>query len=146
MGKELNPVSETNKVLSRRYYEAWNTRNLSIPEEIFSHAFFIHDPASPVPLHQGPEGVKGRIELYHAAFPNLHIAVEDMLAELDKVVTRWTLRGIHQGPFKGLAATHREVAVTGITIHRIAAGKIREAWVNWDTLSLWQQLGVITPP
>lgn len=132
-----------NKAISARYYEAWNTRNLWIPDEIFEPEFSIHDPASPVPLLQGPEGVKNRIQVYHTAFPDLQIAVEGVWSEADIVTTRWTMTASHLGVFRGYAPTRKSIRVTGITLHRLADGKIAEAWVNWDTLTLWQQLGLI---
>ena len=137
-----------NKAVSARYYEAWNTRNLTIPEEIFAREFFIHDPASPVSLVQGPEGVVDRIRLYHEAFPDLQIEVGRVLCEGDTVATRWTLRGTHLGTFGGHGPTRRRIEVTGITLHRVDQGRILEAWVNWDTLTLWRQLGLISfrPP
>jgi len=133
----------TNKSISARYYEAWNRRNLSIPDQIFDSSFFIHDPASPVPLQQGPQGIKDRIQLYHTAFPDLQIVVQGVWSDADIVVTRWTLKGTHLGMFSGHAPTHKEISVTGITLHRIVDQRIVEAWVNWDTLTLWQQLGLI---
>ena len=133
-----------NKAVSARYYEAWNKRDFSIPNEIFAREFLIHDPASPVPLTQGPEGVIERIRLYHLAFPDLEIEVKHVLCESDIVATHWELRGTHLGAFRGYLPTRRSIAVTGITLHRIAGGRIIEAWVNWDTMTLWQQLGLIS--
>lgn len=132
--------SARNRALSTRYYEAWNSADLRIPDEIFAETFFIHDPGSPVTLVMGPDGVKGRITDYRAAFPDLKIEVEDVVAEGDRVVTRWTLRATHLGSFAGFAATGGRIEVEGITIHRAAGGLIVEAWVNWDTLSLRRQL------
>ena len=77
--------SARNRALSARYYEAWNSGDLRIPDEIFAEPFFIHDPGSPVSLVMGPDGVKGRITDYRAAFPDLKIEVEDVVAEGDKV-------------------------------------------------------------
>jgi steroid delta-isomerase-like uncharacterized protein len=133
-----------NKAVSARYYEAWNTRSETIPHEIFAPEFFIHDPASPVPLVQGPGGVVNRIRLYHDAFPDLRIEVHRVLCEEDIVATRWTLRGTHRGTFGRHAPTGRRIEVTGTTLHRVAGGRIVEAWVNWDTMTLWQQLGLIS--
>ena len=129
-----------NRVLSARYYEAWNRADLSIPDQIFAETFLIHDPGSPVPLVMGPDGVKGRIADYRAAFPDLEIKVEDVVGEGDRVATRWTLRGTHLGTFAGFEASGRRVEVSGITIHRATGGRIVEAWVNWDTLGLHRQL------
>ena len=79
----------------------------------------------------GPEGIKRYVTAYRLAFPNLEVDVEDQLAEVDKVVTRWTVRGTHSGEFLGLAPTGNEVTVSGIEFDRIAGGRIDEAWVGY---------------
>ena len=71
---------------------------------------------------------------------------EDQIAEDDKVVTRWTAVGSHQGELMGIPPTGRRVTVTGITINRIVGGKIMETWNNYDALGQLQQLGVVPPP
>ena len=78
------------------------------------------------------------------AFPNLNVTVEDEIAEDDKVVTRWTIRGTHQGEVEEFGPpTGRQVEIQGITIHRIEDGKIVEEWNSWDNMSLMQQLGLV---
>jgi steroid delta-isomerase-like uncharacterized protein len=136
-------VTRHPKTIALRYYEAWNTRNLSIPDEIFAPSFAITDEGSPIPVVNGPDGVKQRIVEYCAAFPDLAIEVEGMIAEGDTVITTWTLRGTHRGEFLGVAASGNKVEVTGTTLHRIEDGVIAEARVNWDTLSLMRQIGAL---
>ena len=131
------------KTIAQRYYEAWNTRNLSIPDEIFAPTFRIRDDGSPITAVDGPEGVKQRIVDYCAAFPDLAIEVERMIAEGGTVVTTWTLRGTHRGEFLGVVASGNEIEVTGTTLHLIEDGVIVEARVNWDTLSLMRQIGAL---
>ncbi len=80
------------------------------------------------------------------AFPDLHLTIEDEIAEGDKVVTRVTARGTHQGSFMGIRPTGKRAVVTGIVIDRFANGKTVEAWNNLDDLGLLQQLGVIPAP
>ena len=80
------------------------------------------------------------------ASPDLHITVEDQVAEGDKVVTRYTTRGTHQGPFMGIPPTGKHVTVTGIVITRFANCKEVEEWANADWLGLLQQLGVVPTP
>ncbi len=79
----------------------------------------------------GPEGIKRYVTAYRVAFPDLTVAVEDQLAEADKVVTRWTVRGTHSGEFLGLAPTGDEVTVSGIEFDRVVEGRIDEAWVGY---------------
>ena len=131
------------KTIALRYYEAWNTRNLSIPDEIFAPTFRIRDEGSPIPVVDGPDGVKQRIVEYCAAFPDLVIEVEGMFAEDNTVITTWTLRGTHRGEFLGVAASGNSVEVTGTTLHRIEDGVIAGARVNWDTLGLMRQIGAL---
>ena len=96
-----------------------------------------------MPQAKGPEGVKRLAAMVHAAFPDLNFTIEDLIAEGDKVVYRYTIRGIHQNDFMGIPATGKAVKVTGIHIYRIGDGKLQEEWENWDMLGLLRQLGVI---
>jgi predicted ester cyclase len=84
--------------------------------------------------------------MYRTAFPNIHVTIEDQIAEGDKVVTRWTGHGTHQGELMGIPPTNKAVTVTGIAIDRIVAGKIVEHWENFDQLGMLVQLGVVPPP
>ena len=80
------------------------------------------------------------------AFPDVSFTLEDQLAQGEKVVTRWTLRGTHQGELWGTAPTGKPVTVTGITIQRLAEGQIVEEWTEADSLGLQQQIGAIRTP
>jgi predicted ester cyclase len=84
--------------------------------------------------------------MVHDSFSDLHFTVEDMVAEGDKVVYRYSVRGTHKGSFMGIAPTGEQFAVTGIHIYRVADGKLQEEWENWDMLGLMRQLGVIPQP
>jgi steroid delta-isomerase-like uncharacterized protein len=82
--------------------------------------------------------------MFKTAFPDMSATVEDVVAEGDKVVTRVTLRGTHQGEVEEFGPpTGRQVEAKGITIHRIDGGKIVEEWNSWDNMSLMQQLGLV---
>ena len=82
----------------------------------------------------------------YTAFPDSHYTIEDLVAEGDRVVVRWTSRGTHRGPFRGVAPTGRRVGVTGISIYRMAGGKIVDEWAVADTLGLLEQLGAPLAP
>jgi predicted ester cyclase len=84
--------------------------------------------------------------MFRAAFPDLHGTIEDQIAEGDKVVSRMTYRGTHQGELMGIPPTGKQVTMSFIGIHRITAGKVAEGWVNFDALGMMQQLGVIPSP
>ena len=91
----------------------------------------------------GPEAVKRGVTSRRTAFPDIHVTIEDMVAEADKVVARLTFRGTHRGEFKGIPPTEKEVIWTGIWIYRVANGKFVERWHNYDLLGLLRQLGAI---
>lgn len=139
-------MSEDNKAILRRFMdEGFNKGNAAIADELIAPNWVNHDPATP-PLPPGPEGIKALFGIYRSAFPDLTFTVDDQIAEGDLVVTRWTARGTHQGELMGIPATGRSGVVTGIEIDRVVNGKIEETWVNWDTMGLLQQLGVIPAP
>lgn len=137
-------TTEDNKTLVRRWTEeAWNKGNLSIVEEIYAATYVGHDPASPIGDPVGPEGAKQFVATYRRAFPDTHITIEQLVAEGDTVVSRFTARGTHNGPLMDLAPTGKPVTVTGIGISRVAGGKIVEEWTNYDALGMLQQLGAV---
>lgn len=85
--------------------------------------------------------------VFHSAFPDFRVTLEDQIAEGKKVVNRWTVRGTHRGEFQGVAPTGKEVEFTGIPISTInEEGKLQESWENYDALGLMQQLGAIPAP
>lgn len=139
-------MSAANKALAHRLIdEAFNAGRLDVIDEIVASDYVGHDPALPEEL-RGPAGIRELIAGYRAAFPDIHITIEDQIADGDRVVTRWSAKGTHQGELMGMPATGKQTTVTGITIDRIADGRIAESWDNWDTLGLMQQLGAIPAP
>jgi steroid delta-isomerase-like uncharacterized protein len=84
--------------------------------------------------------------LFVAGFPDLRFAIEDTVAEQDKVVICWTFSGTHKGDFMGVPATDKKVSVDGITIHVLSKGIIMDSYVSLDMWGMMQQLGVITAP
>ena len=136
--------TEDNKALVRRFFEeVLNQRNMALIDETVSLAYIEHTPSGPV---YGLEGFKQFVNMYFSAFPDVHYTIEDMVAEGDKVVTRWTGRGTHQGPLMGIPPTGKQATVTGIAIDRFEGGKFVESWLEFDALGMMQQLGVIPAP
>ena len=136
-------MSEQNKALVRRTLEEiWNKGNLAVADELIAPNHVAHDPASLNP-GSGPEATKQQASTYRTAFPDLHITIEDQVAEGDQVVTRWTATGTHRGDLMGIAPTGKQMTITGINISRIAGGKAQEDWTNWDTIGMMQQLGAV---
>lgn len=139
-------MSAANKALARRIVEeAFTAGRLEVVDELVARDYVGHDPSLPEDA-RGPEGVKELIAGYRAAFPDIRVTVEDQIAEGDMVVTRWAATGTHQGELMGMPPTGKQGTVTGMTIDRIADGKIVESWDNWDTLGLMQQLGAVPAP
>ncbi len=131
------------KAILRRYLdEVWNERNLGIIDELIADDYVQHA----VGIAPGKEGVRQFFARLSAAFPDAQQTVEDMIGEGDKVVWRWTIRATHRGEFLGIAATGNEVTLRGISIVRIADGKLAEHWNVQDRLGMLQQLGVIPRP
>ena len=128
---------EKNKALARRYQEeVWGKGDLALIDELLAPDFIDHSlPAGMDPSFAGAKrAVKGALD----AFPDGQWTVEDLIAEGEKVTIRWKMQATHEHAFRGIAPGGKPVTVTGITILRIAGGKIVERWVNWDSMALRQ--------
>jgi steroid delta-isomerase-like uncharacterized protein len=142
-GKELI-MSERNKALSQRgFEEVMNEGRLELIAELVAANVTFYDPALPGGNVTGLEAYKQVVQMYRAAFPDLHFTIHEQIADGDKVVTRWTATGTHKGALMGIAPTGKRSTVTGISIEHYKDGKAAEAWNNWDTLGMLQQLGVV---
>ncbi len=95
------------------------------------------------PSGKGPEGFKAMISPLRQGFPDLHFAIQEMVAEDSRVVVRWTSHGTHGGMFAGTAPTGRQVSNEGIGIYRVEDGKIVESWSQVDRLGVLQQIGAL---
>jgi serine phosphatase RsbU (regulator of sigma subunit) len=141
MGKEKRTVSaaEENKAIFRRYAkEVGNQHNFELVDEIFER-YIAHQPDGST-LERGPQDVKRFQGEFHSAFSDFHISIEEQIAEGDKVVSRYTIRGTHQGDFRGMAPTGKEIEIKGVTIFRFSdEGKVVETWDSYDQLSLMRQ-------
>jgi predicted ester cyclase len=119
--------TDANKALALASIEdGWNTRRLSVFDEIFAADPVDH--SLPAWLPRTLEVRKTLIALYWRAFPDLRLTIEDQIAEDDKVVTRWTAPGTNRGELTGVPSANRSAAVTGISIDRFRAGKLVESW------------------
>lgn len=139
-------TTEENKALVRRWFEEVVSQgNLALADELLGGPdYIIHFPGSPEPIDR--EGHKQLVTMFRTGFPDWREVVEDMIAEGDKVVTRVTGYGTHEGEFQGIPPTGKKVTVAGLGIDRVAAGKIVEKWAAFDALGMMQQLGVIPTP
>jgi len=134
--------TEDNKAHVRRGFEAVNQKNLAVFDELLTPDVVFHNASTTM---QGIEAYKQFLSMYMTAFPDLHFTIEEMIAEGDTVVARFTTRGIHQGNLMGIPPTGKQVSGTGMFIDHIVNGKGIEQWFNTDDLGLLQQLGVIPP-
>jgi steroid delta-isomerase-like uncharacterized protein len=142
--KENTPMSENNKAIVRRLVEeVWNKGNLLLVDELFTPNYEHHDASTP-DFGRGPESEKKRVTLYRTAFPDVRLTIEDIIAEGEIVMTRWSCRGTHKGDLSGIAPTGKQFTISGITVGRLTNGKIAESYVSWDALGLMQQLGVVS--
>ena len=135
--------TEANKAVARRYWEETEQGKGVVGEDLFAPTYRHYLPGSSGPLDS--KGSEHFSSMFYSAFPPGQVTIEDMIAEGDKVVSRITLRGTHQGTFQGIPPTGKQVTITGIQILRIADGKIVEHRSELDALGLLQQLGVIPP-
>ena len=139
--------TETNKTVSRRFFEeAFGKGKLNLLDEIIASDHVNTGPGTLPELPTGPEGAKQLVTVYRNAFPDLHFTIDEQIAEGDKVVTRWTVEGTHQGELAGIPPTNKSTTVTGIVVDRLANGKIAESWGIFDQFGMMQQLGVIPMP
>src|SRR5215207_5962087 len=142
MGKEKRKsvsAAKENKAIFRRYAEeVGNQLNMELVDEIFDR-YISHQPDGST-LERGPQDVKRFHREFRSAFPDFHISIEDQIAEGDKVVSHYTIRGTHQGDFRGLAPTGKEIELKGVTTFRFSPeGKVIETWDSYDQLSLMRQ-------
>ena len=133
-------LTEDNKTLVQQSFEGFNQRNLAVFNELCIPDLAFHNASA---IIKGLEASMQVLTVLLTAFPDVRFTVEDIIAEGDKIVARYTLHGSHQGDFMGIAPTGKQFTVTGIEIFRFVNGKVVEEWVNGDDLGLLQQLGVI---
>ena len=132
-------MSEENKEMVRRSWEA--AENPDVLNEVYTSDAVWHLPDQDI---KGVEEFKQYLATYKNAFPNLNVTIEDEVAEGEKVVNRYTIRGTHQGEVEEFGPpTERHMELKGITISRIEGGKIVEEWQAYDNLSAMRQLGLV---
>jgi steroid delta-isomerase-like uncharacterized protein len=130
------------KQLVEDFIQALFTRgDLSAVETYLSPGFVDHDPTLPS-SQPGPAAIREAAAYFRRAFPDWHSDIEQLIAEGDLVVERFTARGTHTGELMGVAPTGRELTLRGINIFRIHGGQITERWGRLDQLGLLQQLGL----
>jgi steroid delta-isomerase-like uncharacterized protein len=143
--------TEANKSLALRYFsEVFNKGDLTVLEEIAAPEFVFIMPTHDEPF-RGVDGYKGLVSMLRGCFPDIQFTVEDIVAEEDKVLTRWTARGTHTGiPFPtvigDVPAVGNRFHIEGMTWHEISNGKIAKVTANEDGVGLITQLGRVLFP
>jgi steroid delta-isomerase-like uncharacterized protein len=139
-------MAEENATLIRRFFLGiFQDRDLALADTLVSPDFLWHFVGQPEPF-RGPDGVRQVATLYHTAFPDLQVTVDDVFAADEKVGMRWSSTGTHQGDLAGVPPTHRTMRTGGINVWRVVDGRVVEGWLAWDQLGMLQQLGVLPAP
>jgi steroid delta-isomerase-like uncharacterized protein len=134
-------TTESNRAFVLRFYEeVWNRGNVDVVHEVFAAGYVRHDlrPSAALP---GPQGQAKIAAEFRAAFPDLRMTVDLIVAEDDLVAARWTTSGTHTGPWADVAATGAHVTFSGMNVFRFHDGKVVELWNHRDDLALMEQLG-----
>lgn len=134
-------VTENKAIAHDLFSKAWNEGDFSVADQ-----YIATDIIDNFDHSQGIDCFKHVIKMFRTAFPDIHLTIEDEIAEEDRVVHRWTMTGTQQGEIMDIPPTDKKATWTGITIVRFAEEKIVERWANVDLLSVLQQLGVISMP
>jgi len=135
-----------NKELVRRFANSLNSHNVDDFDEIFAPEYILHDPGTPGGILSGMEDIKGHTAMLYEGLPDFYTTIEELVAEGDRVVGRFTHRGTHTKDFMGLIASGHKVEVEAINIYRVVNGKFVEGWGEIDTITLLQQLGAMSAP
>jgi steroid delta-isomerase-like uncharacterized protein len=137
-------MTANGKIISRRFFEEiLGGGDLDLVEKLFTADYSAH---TPIGVFEGLEGAKQFVTGLRAAFPDLEVSVEDQVIEGDRVANLWSARGTHRDNFGGIPATGRKMETSGITMFRIADGKVLESWGFADMMGMMKQLGVVPAP
>jgi len=131
---------EENKAIVRKMFEAINKQSLASLDKLMAADFVLHMHSRQT---QGWAVGRQVVEDEIKAFPDFHVAIEDIIAEGDKVCVRLQETGTHKGEYRGLAPTGNKLSYTVAAIWRIAEGKVVEGWIVYDQLEFLEQLGVV---
>ena len=133
-------LQEQNKAIAKRAFEEILSQGrFELATELYAKDFINHGLHSKASLEEDQAALRG----WHAAFPDVVIVPEKLIAEGDLVTIYWVARGTNTGTGNGLPATGKKAELAGITIWRIVDGKIKEEWSAFDQLSMMKQLGLL---
>ena len=137
-------MNTNGKSISRRFFEEILCKgDFELVDELFTADYDAH---TPIGVFEGLKGARQFVTGLREAFPDLVVEIKEQVAEGDKVSTLWKARGTHEGNFGGIPATGKSMEINGITMFRIANGKVHESWGFADMMSMMNQLGVAPTP
>lgn len=140
-----DPAERNEELLREWLAECFLGGNLDRLEEYVAPEYVEHNPSVPHEI-EGIEGHRANIEGFRAAFPDLDVEIETLVATEEKTAQRMTCRGTHEGEIMGVPPTGETVEITATGITRFEDGKMVEDWSIVDMLGLMQQLGVAPEP
>ena len=142
--RRIGSMDTANALVVRRMFEeVVNGKRLDLVEELLAPDYVNHDMPTPAP---GPEGMRQTLGMFFAAFPDMHVEIDHVIADSDLVCSHGRFTGTHRGDFMGVPASDRAVAVEYIDVWRFVDGKGAENWVRLDMLGLLEQIGAVSVP
>ncbi len=134
-----------NKEIVRLVTEkGFNEGDLAGVEQYFTADYEVHAPGVP-PLPPGPGAFQEAVNLWRDAFPDIHVTVEDVVGEGEKVYCRFTTRGIHSGSLMGIPPSGLQVTIHEMSCHRLVNGKVVESWIGDNVPNILHQIGALVP-
>ncbi len=135
-------MSEANKAATRKLFEFMSGADLSQVEEVIAPNMVDHEEVPGID-NNGPEGFKRTVGFFRSAFPDLKMEVIDLIAEGDKTVAHFHIKGTNNGPFMGMPATGKPVDITGADIFKFEGGKVVDHWGFYQEAKMMHQLGMM---
>ncbi len=136
------PMPEAEAMLithHRAFNEMLNGRNLDLLPQLCTQDYVYHGPGG-LEL-KGVDQLREMIEGYLTAFSDLHMTVEQRVAEGNLIATRWSLTGTHDGPLEDIEATGKKINISGQLVMRFEGPKIAEEWEVFDEMAMLKQIG-----
>ena len=130
-GERVPEAASVERRVLRSLRRVFCRGELALAEDLFASDYLDHDPDGPS-AERGPESVRRLIHTCRAAFPDLHLRVEEQVVEGDTVLTRWKGRGTHLGPWLDRPPSGKRVSLRGVTVTRFAGAQAVEGWSNWE--------------
>ena len=136
-------IDDPKKLISRYIEDVWNKADAAALDNLTQDTFRYYLGGQPP---RDRAAMREFLQAVHVAFPDWRVHIEDIAAEGNIVVARWTGKATHQGVFHGIPPTGKQISVCGINLYIIENGRISQEWEQMDSLGMLQQLGVLPAP